>query len=192
MLDIKWILNNPSEADKAFKKRGLKPLSKELIKMSKSRSEAFVKLESLLEQRNILSKKIPNVTSASEKKELIKKVKILKDNINKLQDGKTSKNTVLDNFLMELPNFLDNSVPIGKNEKDNIEIRKSGNIREFDFKIKDHVDLGEELDLLDFKTASKVSGSRFVYIKNNLAKLERALASYMIDSNIELTHPLIY
>ena len=185
MLDIKWILNNPIEADKAFKKRGLKPLSTKLIKMSKSRSEVFVKLENLLKQRNLFSKEIPNTKDESKKKELIKKVKILKDDINKLQEGKTSKNSVLDNFLMELPNFLDKSVPKGETEKDNIEIRKSGNIKKFDFKIKDHVDLGEELDVLDFKTASKVSGSRFVYLKNNLAKLERALASYMLDSNIK-------
>ena len=109
MLDIKWILNNPIEADKAFKKRGLKPLSTKLIKMSKSRSEVFVKLENLLKQRNLLSKEIPNTKDESKKKELIKKVKILKDDINKLQEGKTSKNSVLDNFLMELPNFLDKS-----------------------------------------------------------------------------------
>ncbi len=185
MLDIKWIINNPIEADKAFKKRGLEPLANKLIKMSKFRSEVFVKLENLLKQRNILSKEIPSTKDVSKKKELIKKVKLLKNDIAKLQDGKTSKNSVLDNFLMELPNFLDDTVPIGKNEKDNVEIRKSGNIKKFDFEIKDHVDLGEELDVLDFKTASKVSGSRFVYIKNNLAKLERALASYMIDSNIK-------
>ena len=185
MLNIKWILNNPVEADKAFKKRGLKPHANKLIKMYKSRSEVFVKLENLLKQRNILSKEVSNTHNVSKKKELIKKVKNLKADITKLQDGKISKNSVLDNFLMELPNFLDDSVPIGKNEKDNVEIRKSGNIKKFDFKIKDHVDLGEKLDVLDFKTASKVSGSRFVYIKNNLAKLERALASYMIDSNIK-------
>ena len=185
MLDIKWIINNPIEADKAFKKRGLEPLANKLIKMSKFRSEVFVKLENLLKQRNILSKEIPSTKDVSKKKELIKKIKLLKNDIAKLQDGKTSKNSVLDNFLMELPNFLDDTVPIGKNEKDNVEIRKFGNIKKFDFEIKDHVDLGEELDVLDFKTASKVSGSRFVYIKNNLAKLERALASYMIDSNIK-------
>jgi seryl-tRNA synthetase len=185
MLDIKWIINNPIEADKAFKKRGLEPLANKLIKMSKFRSEVFVKLENFLKQRNVLSKEIPSTKDVSKKKELIKKVKLLKNDIAKLQDGKTSKNSVLDNFLMELPNFLDDTVPIGKNEKDNVEIRKFGNIKKFDFEIKDHVDLGEELDVLDFKTASKVSGSRFVYIKNNLAKLERALASYMIDSNIK-------
>ena len=185
MLNIKWITNNPDEADKAFKRRGLKPLADKLIKMSQSRSQVFVKLENLLEQRNNLSKEISNVNNQSKKNELVQKVKILKDNITKLQASKISTNLDLDNFLMELPNFLDDTVPNGKNDNDNVEIRKVGNIKKFDFKIKDHVDIGEELDLLDFKTATKVSRSRFVYLKNNLAKLERALASFMIESNIK-------
>ena len=185
MLDIKWIINNPEEADKSFKKRGLKPLANKLIKMSESRSQVFVKLENLLEQRNNLSKEISNINDKSKKNELIKKVKILKDNITKLQESKISTNSDLSNFLMELPNFLDVTVPDGKNDNDNVEIRKVGNIKKFDFKIKDHVDIGEKLDLLDFKTATKVSGSRFVYLKNNLAKLERALSTFMIESNIK-------
>ena len=185
MLNIKWIISNPDKADKAFKRRGLKPLANKLIKMSQSRSQVFVKLENLLEQRNNLSKEISNVSNQSKKNELIQKVKILKDNITKLKESKISTNLDLDNFLMELPNFLDDTVPNGKNDNDNVEIRKVGNIKKFDFKIKDHVDIGEKLDLLDFKTATKVSGSRFVYLKNNLAKLERALASFMIESNIK-------
>ena len=185
MLDIKWIINNPEEADKSFKRRGLEPLANKLIKMSKSRSQAFVKLENLLEQRNNLSKEISNISNKSKKNEAIKKVKVLKENIAKLQENKISTNSDLDSFLMELPNFLDNTVPNGKNDNDNVEIRKVGNIKKFDFKIKDHVDIGEKLDLLDFKTATKVSGSRFVYLKNNLAKLERALSTFMIESNIK-------
>ena len=185
MLDIKWIINNPREADKSFKKRGLKPFANKLIKMSESRSQVFVKLENLLEQRNNLSKEIPNISNKSKKNEVIKKVKVLKENIAKLQENKISTNSDLDSFLMELPNFLDNTVPNGKNDNDNVEIRKVGNIKKFDFKIKDHVDIGEKLDLLDFKTATKVSGSRFVYLKNNLAKLERALSTFMIESNIK-------
>ena len=185
MLNIKWIINNPDKADKAFKRRGLKPLANKLIRMSQSRSQIFVKLENLLEQRNNLSKEISNVSNQSKKNELVQKVKTLKDNIAKLQESKISTNLDLNNFLMELPNFLDDTVPNGKNDNDNVEIRKVGNIKKFDFKIKDHVDIGEELDLLDFKTATKVSGSRFVYLKNNLAKLERALASFMIESNIK-------
>mgnify|MGYP001182630335 FL=1 len=185
MLDIKWIINNPEEANKSFKRRGLEPLANKLIKMSKSRSQAFVKLENLLEQRNSLSKEISNITDKSKKNEVIKKVKVLKENITNLQENKISTNSDLDSFLMELPNFLDNTVPNGKNDNDNVEIRKVGNIKEFDFKIKDHVDIGEKLDLLDFKTATKVSGPRFVYLKNNLARMERALATFMIESNIK-------
>jgi len=185
MLNIKWIISNPDKADKAFKRRGLKPLANKLIKMCQSRSQVFVKLENLLEQRNNFSKEISNVNNQSKKNELVQKVKILKDNIAKLQESKISTNLDLNNFLMELPNFLDDTVPNGKNENDNVEIRKVGNIKKFDFKIKDHVDIGEKLDLLDFKTATKVSRSRFVYLKNNLAKLERALASFMIESNIK-------
>jgi len=185
MLDIKWIIKNPNEADKYFKRRGLKPLANKLIKMSKSRSEIFVKLENLLKQRNNFSKEISNTSNQSKKNELIQKVKILKDNITKLERNKISTNSDLDNFLMELPNFLDDTVPNGKNDDNNVELRKVGNIKKFDFKIKDHVDIGEKLDLLDFKTAAKVSGSRFVYLKNNLARLERALTSFMIESNIK-------
>ena len=179
MLDIKWIINNPEEANKSFKRRGLEPLANKLIKMSKSRSEIFVKLENLLKQRNNFSKEISNTSNQSKKNELIQKVKILKDNITKLEGNKISTNSDLDNFLMELPNFLDDTGPNGKNDDNNVELRKVGNIKKFDFKIKDHVDIGENLDLLDFKTAAKVSGSRFVYLKNNLARLDRALKSVM-------------
>ena len=184
MLDIKWIKNNAKEADQAFKKRGLKPLSNKIIKMSQTRSKTFVKLENLLEQRNKISNEISKTNDKSKKNELIKKVKLLKDDINKLQEGKSSTNSELDEFLMELPNFLDKSVPDGKTDKDNVEIKKVGNIKDFSFKIMDHVDIGEKLDILDFKTATKVSGSRFVYLKNNLAKLERALTNFMIESNV--------
>ena len=78
MLDIKWIIKNPKEADEAFKKRGLKPLSDKLIKMSKSRSQSFVQLESLLEQRNKFSKEIPSIKDKDKKEKLIEKVKSLK------------------------------------------------------------------------------------------------------------------
>ena len=112
MLNIKWIKSNPDKADKAFKRRGLKPLANKLIRMSQSRSQIFVKLENLLEQRNNLSKEISNVNNESKKNELVQKVKVLKENITKLQENKISTNSDLDSFLMELPNFLDNTVNI--------------------------------------------------------------------------------
>ena len=184
MLDIKWIIKNPEDADKAFKRRGLKPLANKLIKMSQSRSQVFVKLENLLKERNDLSNEISKNINKSKKNTLIKKVKSLKEQITKLQEGKYLTNTDLDNLLMELPNFLDKDVPNGKSDNDNVVISEHGDIKKFDYKIKDHVEIGESLDLLDFKSAAKVSGSRFVYMKNNLAKLERALASFMIENNV--------
>ena len=184
MLNIKWIIKNPKDADEKFKKRGLKPISDKLIKLSKSRSDALVDLEKLLEQRNSLSKEIPNTSDKNKKDTLIKKVKSIKKTITDLQTNKSSKNSNLNKVLMELPNFLDESVPDGLNESDNVEIKKSGKIRNFDFKIKDHVDIGEKNDFLDFKTATKVSSPRFVYLKKNLAKLERSLASFMLDHNV--------
>ena len=184
MLDIKWIIKNPEDADKSFKRRGLKPLANKLIKMSQSRSQVFVKLENLLKERNDLSNEISKNINKSKKNTLIKKVKSLKEQITKLQEGKYLTNTDLDNLLMELPNFLDKDVPNGKSDNDNVVISEHGDIKKFDYKIKDHVEIGESLDLLDFKSAAKVSGSRFVYMKNNLAKLERALASFMIENNV--------
>ena len=184
MLDIKWIIKNPEDADKSFKRRGLKPLANKLIKMSQSRSQVFVKLENLLKERNDLSNEISKNINKSKKNTLIKKVKSLKEQITKLQEGKYLTNTDLDNLLMELPNFLDKDVPNGKSDNDNVVISEHGDKQKFDYKIKDHVEIGESLDLLDFKSAAKVSGSRFVYMKNNLAKLERALASFMIENNV--------
>ena len=185
MLNIKWIKDNPKKADELIKKRGLKPLAYKLVKMSNSRSQIFKKLEKLLEKRNSISKEIANTKDELKKKDLIQKVKNLKDNISKFHESKAVSNKVLDKLLMQLPNFLDDNVPFGKKENDNVEIKKFGEIKEIDFKVKDHVDIGEKLDLLDFKTAAKVSGPRFVYLKNNLARLERALASYMIDHNVK-------
>ena len=197
MLDIKWIISNPDKADKLFAKRGIKPLAQKLIKMSKDRSGSITSHEKLLERRNILSKKIPNTKNKIEKQKLINEVKKIKKTITELQSDTNNEKSSLYNELIQLPNFLDEDVPDGNSEKDNKEIRKHGNIKNFDFKIKDHVEIGENLNLMDFKAAAKVSGSRFVYLKGNLAMMERALASFMLDLNInegnfqEIYSPLI-
>ncbi|PPR43711.1 MAG: Serine--tRNA ligase [Alphaproteobacteria bacterium MarineAlpha6_Bin2] len=197
MLDIKWIISNPDQADKLFAKRGIKPMTKKLIKMSQGRSESITNLEKLLERRNVLSKKIPNIKDKIEKNNLINEVKKIKNEISKLQPESNFDSSSLYNELIKLPNFLDEDVPKGNSEQDNKEIKKYGNIKEFNFKSKDHVEIGQNLKLMDFKTAAKVSGSRFVYLKGNLAMMERALAAFMLDINIheggfqEIYTPLI-
>ena len=185
MLDIKWIIFNPDHADKLFIKRGIKPIANKLIKISQSRSSSVTNLEKLLEKKNLLSNKIANTKSKIEKKTFINEVKRIKNKISTLQSDSNNNQSSLYNELIQLPNFLDDDVPDGKGEQDNKELKKYGDIKEFDFKIKDHVEIGQDLKLMDFKSAAKVSGSRFVYLKGNLAMMERALASFMLDINID-------
>ena len=185
MLDIKWIIFNPDHANKLFIKRGIKPIANKLIKISQSRSSSVTNLEKLLEKKNLLSNKIANTKSKTEKKTFINEVKRIKNKISTLQSDSNNNQSSLYNELIQLPNFLDDDVPDGKGEQDNKELKKYGDIKEFDFKIKDHVEIGQDLKLMDFKSAAKVSGSRFVYLKGNLAMMERALASFMLDINID-------
>ena len=159
MLDIKWIVSNPEKADKLFAKRGIKPIANKISNLSKLRSDSLGKLEGLLEKRNLISKKIGNLDNQSEKKKLVEEVKILKKKINKLQQESNTNNKKLFNELIALPNFLENDVPEGNSENQNKELRKIGEIKKFDFKILDHVDIGEKLELLDFESSSKVSGT---------------------------------
>ena len=185
MLDIKWIIFYPDHANKLFIKRGIKPIANKLIKISQSRSSSVTNLEKLLEKKNLLSNKIANTKSKTEKKTFINEVKRIKNKISTLQSDSNNNQSSLYNELIQLPNFLDDDVPDGKGEQDNKELKKYGDIKEFDFKIKDHVEIGQDLKLMDFKSAAKVSGSRFVYLKGNLATMERALASFMLDINID-------
>jgi len=185
MLDIKWIIFNPDHANKLFIKRGIKPIANKLIKISQSRSSSVTNLEKLLEKKNLLSNKIANTKSKTEKKTFINEVKRIKNKISTLQSDSNNNQSSLYNELIQLPNFLDDDVPDGKGEQDNKELKKYGDIKEFDFKIKDHVEIGQDLKLMDFKSAAKVSGSRFVYLKGNLATMERALAAFMLDINID-------
>lgn len=185
MLDIKWIISKPDHANKLFIKRGIKPIANKLIKISQIRSSSVTNLEKLLEKKNLLSNKIANTKSKTEKKTFINEVKRIKNKISTLQSDSNNNQSSLYNELIQLPNFLDDDVPDGKGEQDNKELKKYGNIKEFDFKIKDHVEIGQDLKLMDFKSAAKVSGSRFVYLKGNLAMMERALASFMLDINID-------
>ena len=103
----------------------------------------------------------------------------------------------LDNILINIPNIPHKDVPTGKDEKDNIEVSKSGKIPEFDFIAKSHYELGEKLGMLDFDLASKTTGSRFVFVKDKLALLERALSNFMLDTHLlkneyqEISPPLL-
>ena len=163
----------------------------------------FKKLQKLDEEnRNLIQKKEANekekkVISKSKDETLFKKSKELTLELDKLTDLQKNIKKELDSLLSNIPNIPHADVPSGKDENDNVEVLKSGNIPKFDFKPKSHYELGENLGMLDFDLATKTTGSRFVFVKNHLALLERALSNFMLDTHInkngyqEISPPLI-
>jgi len=135
--------------------------------------------------------------SKSKDKSLFARSKEISNELDNVSNEQKQIKLDLDNILSNIPNLPQNDVPIGTDESHNVEISKSGNIQNFDFKPKTHYELGEKLKMLDFDLAAKTTGSRFVFVKDKLALLERALSNYMLDKHItknsysEISPPLI-
>ena len=150
----------------------------------------------LIQKKEILEKEKKEI-SKSKDKSLFEKSKKLSLEILDFEKKQNKIKSELDNILSNIPNIPHKDVPIGKDENDNVEISKSGKIPKFDFKPKSHYELGEALGMLDFDLASKTTGSRFVFVKNKLALLERALSNFMIDTHTlkngyeEISPPLL-
>ena len=183
MFDIKKIRDNPKDFDTNLAKRGLNPNSDLLIKIDEENRTAIAKAQSLQEERNSKSKLIGeyassgNVDEANKLKEEVSSLK------SKLHDLENKQKEIAERLKLELsilPNLPDEDVPVG-DEECNQEIKTSGEKKEFDFEVKEHFDLGENLGLMDFEKASKISGARFVIQQGSLARLERAIANFMLD-----------
>ena len=183
MFDIKKIRDNPKDFDTNLAKRGLNPNSDLLIKIDEENRTAIAKAQSLQEERNSKSKLIGeyassgNVDEANKLKEEVSSLK------SKLHDLENRQKEIAERLKLELsilPNLPDEDVPVG-DEECNQEIKTSGEKKEFDFEVKEHFDLGENLGLMDFEKASKISGARFVIQQGSLARLERAIANFMLD-----------
>lgn len=183
MLDVKRIRNNPDELRQALIKRG-EDTSKldRFLEMDEKRRELLYKVENLKKLRNEESEEIAKLKKegkdASEKikemKEVSQKIKDIEAELGKIEDD-------LYNLLLTIPNIPHESVPVGKSGEDNVEVRRWGEPTKFDFEPKPHWELGENLGILDFPTASKVTGSRFVFYKGLGARLERSLINFMLD-----------
>ena len=183
MFDIKKIRDNPKDFDTNLAKRGLNPNSDLLIKIDEENRTAIANAQSLQEERNSKSKLIGeyassgNVDEANKLKEEVSSLK------SKLHDLENKQKEIAERLKLELsilPNLPDEDVPVG-DEECNQEIKTSGEKKEFDFEVKEHFDLGENLGLMDFEKASKISGARFVIQQGSLARLERAIANFMLD-----------
>ena len=135
--------------------------------------------------------------SKSKDESLFKRSKEISKELETITNEQKQIKSELDKILSNIPNIPHKDVPIGDNENDNVEISKSGNIPSFDFKPKTHYELGEKLNMLDFDLATKTTGSRFVFVKDKLALLERALSNFMLDKHVltngykEISPPLI-
>jgi len=177
MHNLKDIRNNIEIFKKKVKDRNSKINFENLLTLDKEHRELISNKEKLEQEKKIISKSIDKnnfIRSKDLSKEILeisKKIEILKNKINEILSG--------------IPNVADDEVPIGNDEKSNMLIRKVGSIKKFNFKIKSHIELGELKGEMDFEVSSKLSGSRFVVLKKNLALLERALINFMLDMHIE-------
>jgi len=184
MHDINFIRTNPVEFDNRIKLRGLTNCAEKINKIDEERRNTQTVLQNILAERNILSKKIGEIKS--KKKDatvIIKKVEKLKDQISSLKELEKIKEDELSAILCRIPNLPSKDVPVGDNEKNNTQYKIWGDKPKFTFKTKRHFEIGENLNLMDFDLASKLSGSRFVVLQGMLAKLERAIAQFMLDKH---------
>ncbi len=184
MHDIKKIKENPLIFEKLIKSRGEDINTSLVLELDDKRRDIQHKLHENQNNRNVISKEIGFAIKNNNNDEAIKlKQQVLKFKENIFQLEKDEKNLLkkINEILSNIPNLPFSDVPYGTSEEENLEIRKWGSLPIFDFNIKDHVELGQNLGLMDFDKTSEISGSRFVTLKGQLAKLERALGSFMLD-----------
>ena len=178
MHNIKELRKNFDDFKKLLKSRNVDINLDEIIKLDKENRDLIQEKENLeMEKKKISKSKDESLFSKS--KEISKKI----DELNKKQ---SLINNNLNNILSSLPNIPLSDVPIGNDESSNKEISKAGNIKSFNFKAKSHYEIGEKLNMLDFDLATKTTGSRFVFVKDKLATLERAISNFMIDAHTKM------
>jgi len=184
LFDIKWIRKNPDEFDAGLALRGLEPHAKEIVALDFERRKVIAALQEAQSQRNASAKEIGKAKGAGDNKladKLIKEVADLKEALKSGEEDERRLTSEITDFLSSIPNIPFKDVPRGASEEDNQLVRSEGEIPSFDFEPKQHFDLGEDLGLMDFDLAAKMSGSRFVVLRGALARLERALAAFMLD-----------
>lgn len=184
MFDLKWIRENGEAFDEGLSKRGLPPAAAEILKIDDERRAHLQALQEAQTQRNAASKEIGKAKASGDEaaaEAAIAEVAKIKSFIQSGEDTEREINERLNGLLAGLPNLPHDDVPVGADEDDNELVREVGAIPEFDFEPKEHFEIGEALGFMDFEVAAKMSGSRFVLLSGPLARLERALAQFMLD-----------
>ncbi len=191
VFDIKWIRDNPEAFDAGLGQRGVSPggdvkFASDLIALDEARRKVVTRLQEAQARRNAASKEIGKAKAAKDEAKagaLMAEVAALKDELAKGEEESRAADKALHDALSVIPNLPLDEVPLGKDERDNKEMRKVGTPPKFAWtnKPREHFEIGEALGLMDFETAAKLSGSRFVVLKGQVARLERALAQFMLD-----------
>jgi len=183
MLDIELFRKNPDVVKASQQKRGLSTeIVEEVTRLDEKWREYLQEAEKLKHERNIVSENINKLKKAGKPAETeIKKTKQLVDELKKVDEQANTTKMMRDKVLLEVPNLLEPDVPLGKDENDNVEIKKVGKPPTFTFTPKHHQDLLENLDCLDVAQAAKVAGARFYYLKNDLVRLNQALLNFALD-----------
>ncbi len=182
MLDPKLIRSNLRSVAEQLKKRYFELDVSSLEKLEKNRKACQIQTEELQNERNSKSRLIGQAKAAGEDiKPLLDEVAGLGKKLDTAKIELQETQQEIKNIVMGIPNLLHESVPVGRDENENVEIRRWGKPREFDFEVKDHVDIGAQHGWLDFETASKLTGSRYVVMRGQMAKLHRAITQFMLD-----------
>jgi seryl-tRNA synthetase len=184
MHDIRWIRDNPEAFDRGLARRGLKGEAKRLIEIDERRRAAIQKAEAALARRNAVSKEIGAAKKSNEEaaaQGLMAEVARLKSEIPALEAEAKKISEELEDALAQIPNLPLDEVPDGTDASGNVEHHHFGTKRNYGFPPQQHFDLGEGLGQMDFETAAKLSGARFVVLKSGLARMERALGQFMLD-----------
>jgi seryl-tRNA synthetase len=186
MISIELIRKNPEYVKENLAKRDifLKDKIYDILKLDEERRHKIKRIEDLRALRNAKSKEIGSLKKQGLNTEALEEeIRLIKEEISTLEEELARIEKYTEDLLLRVPNLLHESVPYGKDENDNVEIKRWGEIPKFDFEIKDHADLGVLRGFIDFDQAAAISGSRFSILKGPLAKLERALINFMLEVN---------
>jgi len=181
MLDFKFIKDNLDSVRENIKNRNVAADPEKVVELYDLRNTAIQELEDLRRQRNENASKMKGKLSSEVRQALIDEGKGLKDKIAQAESRLETLQNDLKAAAVLIPNMAHPDAPVGKEDKDNLEIHRSGTVPPFSFRPKDHVELAEALDLVDFENAARVSGSKFYYLKNEAVLLELALTRYALD-----------
>lgn len=188
MLDSKLLRTELDDTAEKLARRGFKLDVENLRQLEEQRKSLQVKTEELQAQRNARSKSIGQAKAKGDHEEaerILAEVGNLGSELDEAKKALTALQAELDAITQTVPNIPDESVPVGKDENDNVEISRWGEPKTYDFEVKDHVDLGEMSDGLDFASAVKITGARFIVMKGQFARLHRAIAQFMLDLHTE-------